>query len=231
MSTSSTGSDLPQRLRDTDATRRENILCELRDSSSPLTWMVSRILINDSDELVRIRAAEVLEEYAGDDDEYLVRSVLKNDPSPLVRASAASTLAKIGGEAARSDLVARLFSERDPTAKRYAASALASYRDRKLIPLFNYLLSEEQDSNIRTGLLYGLYRSGDASAVDELLSLLDHKDYLVRCQVLNSLRAGLDEADSKKVAKQLGDRNTREEHPVVRELITVLISDLTQEKT
>src|SRR5690349_11034565 len=76
---------------------RESALLWLSEVSPGLSRIAALAAIRDSSELVRVRAAELLEESGTLRDVRVLIELLRGDPAWSVRASAASSLGKIGG--------------------------------------------------------------------------------------------------------------------------------------
>lgn len=209
-------------LRDADPLRREQELDRLDELSPVHGWVACRILLNDSEELVRSRAAELMEDLADARDGFALICRLEEDPSELVRASAASSLVMVGDETAKRALISRMFRETDSTARRYIASALGRFGDPKVAPVLAYVLEHEEDPHVRSGILGALYLIGDqevtAQALASLMDLLRSDDYLSRCQVLSILVEDLRRSDAGSVSRELEELVAREKHPAVLDM-------------
>jgi hypothetical protein len=109
---------------------------------------VSRILAQDSDPVVRTRAALALGR-RGDPRATPALTAALEDPHPSVRIQAVRGLRRVEGERAAEALGRVLLRDADPSVRRVAASVLASLRDAAAGSALNAAMSADSDPSVR----------------------------------------------------------------------------------
>lgn len=104
----------------------------------------------------------------------------------LVRVMAVEALGRIRAPRARPALWAAL-SDPSSLVRRYAASAIGEYGDRRDEKRLLLRLRRERSSSSRLGYFEALFRVGRREYLHELVGLLRHSNYQIRCATANTL--------------------------------------------
>ncbi len=186
---------------------------------------------HDPDAFVRSRCAAVLVNYSGDES---LRTLLRlaNDTEPFVRTEAYDSLAEFPCRETELFLRHSIYPEDDALAAQYAILSWADvtaalhnkYTEQAIF--VHRMLIDAEFSDCCAECFYALCRFGAAGALQNLLSLLDDPDYIVRCKVCNFCK---DLADSKNTAiiqNAVSDHLTTETEHSVLSTMQSLISYL-----
>ncbi len=164
-------------------------------------FSILRYFSNDPDAFVRSRCAAVLVNYSGDES---LRTLLRlaNDTDPFVRTEAYDSLAEFPCRETELFLHHSIYPEDDALAAQYAilswadvTAALHNEHTEQAI-FVHRMLNDAEFSDCCAECFYALCIFGAAGALQNLLSLLDDPDYIVRCKVCNFCK---DLADSKNI--------------------------------
>lgn len=134
-------------------------------------------------ELVRVQIARALGRVQRSSFKELLGKLL-SDPSPLVVSEAIESAGRTGDRRFIPQLLERVS---DKKYRKVARAALASYGDRVVGTLTDYVRDRASDFATRSNLCRVLRQIPTQHSVDELISLLDHVEPAVRYHVLKAL--------------------------------------------
>lgn len=194
---------------------RVEVVDALRAFNGPLTRLAMRASIEDSSDLVRDIAAEVLGDIGtARDIPRLIRAL--DDHAWNVRVSAAQSLGALGGRKAHQTLLNVLHRDSNAVVRREVALALSNAGEQAILPL-QKALDKDMDKISRVGLLYALYKLGERQQINALLELLYDEDYLVRHNIVNILEADMVRAEDREtVARAIRQLIQHEKNPGVK---------------
>lgn len=158
----------------------------LVDESSPTSDLI-RALQHSSLKYQRKYAAEILgERKEAGAGPYLVQAL--QDPEDVVKKAAAESLAKIGEKSFFPQLIDDLGNP-SPSVREYSAyvlGRLASKDDKEVIRALEKTAKDE-DTNVRTEVIYALYEIGSPSSKDIFIAGLDDGEPRIRSYCVNAL--------------------------------------------
>lgn len=185
-------------------------------------------LSRDSDPFVRSRCAAVLVNGEGEEAHRLLLH-LANDPDAFVRTEAYDSLALFPSRETELLLSHSIYPEDDDLAVSYAilswADVTAALHDEysTQIAFVHQLLNDAEFSDCCAECFYALCRFGESDALQNLLSLLDDPDYIVRCKVSNFCKDLADSKNSTIIQNAVSDHLTTEtEHSVLSTMQNLL---------
>ncbi len=151
---------------------------------------ILRYFSHDSDAFARSRCAAVLVNYSGEE---ALRTLLRlaNDEDAFVRTEAYDSLAVFPCRETELFLRHSIYPEDDALAAGYAilswADVTAALHDEydEQMTFVHQLLNDAEFSGCCAECFYALCRFGESGALEQLLSLLDDPDYVIRCGVCN----------------------------------------------
>lgn len=144
--------------------------------------------LTDSNYEVRMRAAESLGILlkGGNSPRPLVK--LLQDTDELVRITAAEVLGVIGDQRALPKL-RKAIHDPSPLVRGYVAEAIGKLGDERDTVRLEKELKKETSETAKVGIYQALYTLGRPQFLQDLLSLLQSKNYKVRCATANTLSA------------------------------------------
>ncbi len=185
-------------------------------------------LSRDPDPFVRSRCAAVLVNGEGEEAHRLLLH-LANDPDAFVRTEAYDSLALFPSRETELLLSHSIYPEDDDLAVSYAilswADVTAALHDEysTQIAFVHQLLNDAEFSDCCAECFYALCRFGESDALQNLLSLLDEPDYIVRCKVCNFCKDLADSKNSTIIQNAVSDHLTTEtEHSVLSTMQNLL---------
>lgn len=146
-------------------------------------------LVSSEDEDIRIQLAKALAFADPSDNAAPVLCCLLEDLSCFVRVEAADSLSAFPNPISFEALCGA-FSDRDELVRAYAIFGAAMVGSRidpeKAVAVLREADVPNESDRVRVSLYGGLYALGQQAYWQQLVSLLDAEDYLVRCAVLNT---------------------------------------------
>lgn len=157
-------------------------------------------LLNDSESLVRIQALKSLMLIG--EKKYFKKVVpMLNDKEEIVRINAVECVAALG----RRDAIRYLkkhINDRSEIVRSFIGASIGEIGARKEVSTLEKRLEVEKSPLAKVGLLEGLYQLGQEKRLLELLCLLSHPKYHVRCAVANSASEIINR-DNKKLIREM----------------------------
>jgi HEAT repeat protein len=141
--------------------------------------------LNSKDQFIRIEALENLAEI-GNEENFLDVIRLLNDEEELVRVEAIETLYWLAGTRALEYLLNKLH-DKSKLVRSYTGTFIGFIGDKSAIRHLAIALKRERSTVAKVGLLDGLFRLGQEERLYELIPLLKHRIYRVRCSIAYTL--------------------------------------------
>jgi HEAT repeat protein len=91
-------------------------------------------------------------------------------------------------------------SHRSPLVRGYAASALGEIGDRRVADRLERALGHEDHPFVRVNVLYGLCRLGRGAMMGDVLGMLRHPRYRIRCAAASCLRDLANRRNARRIA-------------------------------
>lgn len=162
----------------------------MSSSRSSLVELLNRLSSPDPTE--RWEAVEDLAQYRHPRALRALKGVLLFDPDDVVRCTAAEQIGYQGKASALPVLVAGL-ADRSWLVRGWAATAIgdlgiARYRTLHIQRIVEEALGLEAHPFVKLNLWYALYRLGKTHYLEDILSLLSHRNYRIRCATANTLK-------------------------------------------
>jgi len=170
---------------------------ELEDSH----FEILRKLSLDGDEYIRSCCAALLINFENDESKLLLLQLAKDEDS-FVRTEAYDSLGVFIDSDVANFLHSVITIELDGLARSYAILSwidivyMMSDNYDKEITFLKKIERSDNNSHCLLNCCYGLYLFGENGYLDKILSFLKHKNYQIRCSVLNLLK-DIDDADNK----------------------------------
>jgi HEAT repeat protein len=111
------------------------------------------------------------------------------DPDELIRIEAAESIGAIGDQKALPSLW-KVLHDRSPLVRSYVAAAIGELGNRADIKNLEREFQKERSDTVKVGYYHAIYSLGQHNVLPNLLSLLESKDYRVRCATANTLCDG-----------------------------------------
>jgi hypothetical protein len=193
-----------------DPNKREEAVMSLINSKNKPSFKHIEFLKNDDDYNVRMAFLKLSSYYLDDDTvEPIIINMMLNDDDELVRIEAQDVI--FGNfNSLTSKVVTTLF---DLTSKKYkedelfcrnAYQIIGKFGSHKDVILLKKILKSEKREQVLIGIYNGLYdRHKDGIILKRILSLMNSKDYTIRCAVANTLADIYENSNDEKVLKFL----------------------------
>jgi len=121
------------------------------------------------------------------------------DPNELVRIEVVESLGAIGDRKVLSKLW-KAMSDRSPLVRSYVAGAIGELGSKEDIRKLERNIKKERSPTAKLGYYQALYRLGKRDVFEKILSLLESRDYRLRCATANTLMACIVDASNSDIA-------------------------------
>lgn len=153
---------------------------------------ILRNLSSDEDDFVRSRCAAQLVNFKTEESLNILLKLI-GDKDSFVRTEAYDSITIFEAEVVEKALKKAIVDEQDNLARRYAilswVDVFLSLNDatENDISFLKSQLNNEKSADCRLSYYYSLYLFGEETAINGILSFLEHQDYYIRCTVLSLL--------------------------------------------
>lgn len=200
----------------------------MSDSRRSLVELLNRLSSPDPTE--RWEAVEGLAQYRHSRALRALKSVLLFDPDDVVRCTAAEQIGYQGKVSALPVLVAGL-ADRSWLVRGWAAAAIGDlgvtcYRTLDIQRIVEEALRLEAHPFVKLNLCYALYRFGQTRYLEDILSLLSHRYYRIRCAAANTLKHIVEEGtvDKESICRAVEQAVQVEKTVAVRETLLQVLA-------